>query len=148
LDERRHDYWVLSHLEDLLGHGAPRPRCVVRPRSVDDVVTTVDACREAGVAIVPFGLGSGVCGGVRAHSDRLLLDMSSLGGTRQIDAVNLLGAFDAGKRGSEAEREVADVGLTIGHWPQSIAVSSVGGWVATRASGQFSTANGNIEDIV
>src|SRR5262249_19761957 len=56
--------------------------------------------------------------------------------------------FDAGKRGSEAEREVADVGLTIGHWPQSIAVSSVGGWVATRASGQFSTANGNIEDIV
>src|SRR5262245_32654594 len=70
LDDRRHDYWVLSHLDDLLGRGAPRPRCVVRPRSVDDVVTTVDACREAGVAIVPFGLGSGVCGGVRAHPDR------------------------------------------------------------------------------
>jgi len=62
--------------------------------------------------------------------------------------VNLLGAFDAGKRGSDAEHDADAAGLTIGHWPQSVAVSSVGGWVATRASGQFSTANGNIEDIV
>ena len=64
LDERRHDYWVLSHLDDLQGRAAPRPRCVVRPHTVDDVVATVNACRDAGVAIVPFGLGSGVCGGV------------------------------------------------------------------------------------
>ncbi len=148
LDERRHDYWVLSHLDDLQHRAAPRPRCVVRPHSIDDVVATINACRHAGVAIVPFGLGSGVCGGVVAHQDRLLLDMSSMHQTRRIDPVNLLASFDAGKRGSDAEDEVAAKGLTIGHWPQSIAVSSVGGWVATRASGQFSTANGNIEDIV
>jgi alkyldihydroxyacetonephosphate synthase len=111
-------------------------------------VKTVDACRDAGIAIVPFGLGSGVCGGVRAHPQRVLLDMSSFANTRHVDTVNLLGAFDAGKRGSDAEQDVDAVGLTIGHWPQSVAVSSVGGWVATRASGQFSTANGNIEDIV
>jgi alkyldihydroxyacetonephosphate synthase len=148
LDDRRHDYWVLSHLDDLQGRGAPRPRCVVRPHSVDDVVATVNACRDAGVAIVPFGLGSGVCGGVLAHPERVLLDLSSMHRTRRIDSVNLLASFEAGKRGSDAEDEVAAHGLTIGHWPQSIAVSSVGGWVATRASGQFSTANGNIEDIV
>ena len=62
LDERRHDYWVLSHLDDLQGRNAPRPRCVVRPTDVDDVVATVDACRRASVAIVPFGLEIG-----RAH---------------------------------------------------------------------------------
>ena len=67
---------------------------------------------------------------------------------RFIDPVNLLASFDAGKNGLEAEDAVAARGLTIGHWPQSVAVSSVGGWVATRASGQFSTAYGNIEDIV
>jgi alkyldihydroxyacetonephosphate synthase len=148
LDAHRHDYWVRSHLDDLLGHGAPRPRCVVKPASVDDVVTTVNACRAAGVGIVPFGLGSGVCGGVVAHPERIVLDLSSLARTRRIDPINQLASFDAGKRGSDAEAEVAAQGLTMGHWPQSIAVSSVGGWVATRASGQFSTANGNIEDIV
>jgi len=148
LDERRHDYWVLSHLDDLQGRTAPRPRCVVRPTGVDDVVATIDACRTAGIALVPFGLGSGVCGGVLAHPDRVLLDLSSMQRTRHVDATNLLASFDAGKRGSDAEDAVAAHGLTIGHWPQSVAVSSVGGWIATRASGQFSTANGNIEDIV
>jgi alkyldihydroxyacetonephosphate synthase len=139
-DERRHDYWVRSHLDDLLARGAPAPRCVVRPVTLDAVIATVNACRNAGVAIVPFGLGSGVCGGVLATPERILLDMSAFNRTRRIDTTNQLAAFDAGKRGSEAEAEVAAVGLTIGHWPQS--------WVATRASGQFSTANGNIEDIV
>ena len=59
-----------------------------------------------------------------------------------------MATFDAGKNGLEAEQDVAAQGLTIGHWPQSVAVSTVGGWIATRASGQFSTAYGNIEDIV
>jgi alkyldihydroxyacetonephosphate synthase len=68
--------------------------------------------------------------------------------TRAIDETNLLASFGAGKNGLEAEQEVATRGLTIGHWPQSVAISSVGGWIATRASGQFSTAYGNIEDIV
>jgi len=148
LDERRHDYWVLSHLDDLQGRAAPRPRCVVRPTDVEDVVVAVNACRNARVALVPFGLGSGVCGGVLAHPNRVLLDLSSMQRTRHVDATNLLATFDAGKRGSDAEDAVAAHGLTIGHWPQSVAVSSVGGWIATRASGQFSTANGNIEDIV
>ncbi|NJN51880.1 MAG: FAD-binding oxidoreductase [Gammaproteobacteria bacterium] len=148
LDTRRHDYWVLSHLDDSQGRPAPRPLCVVQPTRIEQVVACVDQCRENGVSIVPFGLGSGVCGGVLAHPDRVVLDLSQLNRTRSIDAHNLLASFDAGKRGSEAEADVAARGLTIGHWPQSVAVSSVGGWVATRASGQFSTAYGNIEDIV
>ena len=50
LQERRHDYWVLSHLDDLQGRPAPKPACVVQPESVDDVVAVVDACREFGAS--------------------------------------------------------------------------------------------------
>lgn len=148
LDERRHDYWVLSHLDDVQERPAPRPACVVQPTSVDDVVAVVNACRESGTPLIPFGLGSGVCGGIVAREDAVLIDMSMMNAVRFIDEHNLLARFDAGKNGGEAERDVSRRGLTIGHWPQSIDVSTVGGWIATRASGQFSTGYGNIEDIV
>jgi len=148
LAERRHDYWMVSHLRDRRGEPAPSPACVVRPRSAADVQATLRFAAEHGVPVIPFGLGSGVVGGVIARPDAIVLDLSAMDRVRSIDPLNLLASFDAGKNGAEAEAAVAEHGLTIGHWPQSVAVSSVGGWVATRASGQFSTANGNIEDIV
>jgi alkyldihydroxyacetonephosphate synthase len=148
LQERRHDYWVMSYLDDIQGRPAPKPACVVQPDSVDDVVAVVNACREGGVALIPFGLGSGVCGGIISHPDKVLLDMSTMNRTRYINEANLMASFEAGKNGGEANREVEKQGLIIGHWPQSVDVSSVGGWVSTRASGQFSTGYGNIEDVV
>jgi alkyldihydroxyacetonephosphate synthase len=148
LDARRHDYWMVSHARDLAGEGAPRPACVVRPASIKDVQATLAIAGERRVPVIPFGLGSGVVGGVIASAEAIVLDMGAMNATRFIDPVNLLASFDAGKNGLEAEEAVALQGLTIGHWPQSVAISTVGGWVATRASGQFSTAYGNIEDIV
>ncbi len=148
LAARRHDYWVVSHVRDHIGTPGPQGVCVVRPTSVADVQAALSVARAHGVPVIPFGLGSGVVGGVVASPDAVVLDMSAMNQVRGIDPVNLLASFDAGKNGLEAEEAVAAQGLTIGHWPQSIAVSSVGGWVATRASGQFSSAYGNIEDIV
>lgn len=148
LAARRHDYWVASYVRDHAGEPGPSPACVVRPNGVADVQALLKVANETKTAVIPFGLGSGVCGGVVASPDAILLDMGAMSSTRAIDPVNLLGSFDAGKNGLEAENEVAAQGLTIGHWPQSVGVSSVGGWIATRASGQFSTAYGNIEDIV
>lgn len=148
LSARRHDYWMVSWLRDRLEAGAPKPACVVRPASPADVQTVMRVAVETGTPVIPFGLGSGVVGGVVARSDAILLDMGAMDRTRAIDGDNLLASFDAGKNGFAAEQEVAAQGLTIGHWPQSVEVSSVGGWIATRASGQFSTAYGNIEDIV
>jgi len=148
LAKRRHDYWVRSHLDDFQTRPAPQPACVVQPRAPEHVVAVVNACRARKVALIPYGLGSGVCGGVITRENAVLLDLSQMNRVRAIDDVNLLATFDAGKNGLEAEEAVAERGLTIGHWPQSIGVSSVGGWIATRASGQFSTAHGNIEDIV
>jgi alkyldihydroxyacetonephosphate synthase len=148
LQERRHDYWVRSHLDDVQNRPAPNALCVVQPTTIEEVVHTVNCCREANVALIPIGLASGVCGGVIAQEHSVILDMGSMKEIRSIDKTNLLASFDAGKNGMEAEDAVQNHGLTIGHWPQSIAVSSVGGWVATRASGQYSTGYGNIEDII
>ena len=145
---RRHDYWMVSNLRDRQGRGAPMPACVVRPASVADVQATVRACVAKGTPLIPFGQGSGVVGGVIAGPEAVLLDLGALNRVRSIDPVNLTASFDAGMNGLAAEEAVAAQGLTTGHWPQSIALSTVGGWIATRASGQFSTAYGNIEDIV
>lgn len=148
LDGRRHDNWVGSWLDDVAGHGAPRPACVVRPRDVADVVAVVNACREDSAPLVPFGLGSSVCGAIVASASTVVLDMGAMNRVRSVDARNLLASFDAGVRGSDAEAALEIEGLTLGHYPQSIGVSSVGGWVATRAAGQFSTAYGNVEDVL
>jgi alkyldihydroxyacetonephosphate synthase len=148
LADRRRDYWVLSQLDDLQGRGAPPPACVVRPAELSDVVIVVNACRETSTPLVPFGLGSGVCGGVLVPADAVVLDMGAMNAVRSVDPTNLLGSFDAGVRGSDAEMLLLQQGLTLGHYPQSIGVSTVGGWVATRAAGQFSTGYGNVEDVL
>ena len=148
LKELRHDYSVTSKLADMQGRGAPNPGCVVNPDSTRDVVAIVRICNEQKALLVPFGLGSGVCGGVIATPETVLLDMSSMKRIRAIDKLNLMATFDAGVRGTDAEASVAKEGMTIGHYPQSIELSTVGGWVATRSSGQFSSAYGSIEDVV
>ena len=148
LDERRFDYSVLSHLRDWRGEPLKRPGVVVQPETPSEVQTIVRIASETRTPLVPFGLGSGVCGGIKPDPSVILVDLGLMNRVREIDEVNLLASFDAGKQGLEAEEAVAEHGLTIGHWPQSIAISTVGGWVSTRAAGQFSTAYGNIEDIV
>lgn len=148
LRTHRRDAWVLSELDDLERALVPMPLCVVKPRTVEHVTAVVDICRQSQTPLVPSGLRSGVCGGVLAPEGSVLLDLSSLNRIRAIDERDLVGRFDAGVRGSDAEAALEARGLTLGHFPQSIALSSVGGWVATRAAGQFSTAYGNIEDLV
>jgi alkyldihydroxyacetonephosphate synthase len=148
LQERRRDYSVTNELADLQGRGAPKPACVVLPANTQDVVDIVKICNEKKALLIPFGLGSGVCGAIIATPETILLDMSAMKRIRKIDKKNLLATFDAGMRGSDAENAVQKEGMTIGHFPQSIELSTVGGWVATRSSGQFSSAYGSIENVV
>ncbi len=148
LAERRHDYSVLSQLADLKGRGCPNPACVVTPSTTNDVAAVVKICRETKTPLLTFGLGSGVVCGIMATPHCVLLDMGAMKKIRMIDTDNLMATFEAGVRGSDAEAAVARRGMTIGHFPQSMDVSSVGGWVATRSSGQFSSAYGSIEDMV
>lgn len=148
LKDRRQDYSMPAELADLQGRGAPNPACVVRPKTTQDVALIVKTCNKNKALLVPFGLGSGVVSAIIATPDTVVLDMGSMKKIRKLDKLNLMATFEAGVRGSDAENFVAKEGMTIGHYPQSIEVSSVGGWVATRASGQFSSAYGSIEDVV
>lgn len=142
------DYWSRSELEDWLGDSTPLPLAVVTPTSTEDMAAAVRICRAHGTAMVPRGGGSGVCGGVLAGRDQVVLSTTGLAGMEVLDEHNLLATFLAGTMGMDAENAVAAAGFTIGNWPQSIALSTVGGWLATRASGQYSTAYGNTEDLV
>ena len=148
LREHRHDSWMLAQLLDIEGRGAPEPAAVVRARSTDDVARTLRLCSELRAPVVPFGGGSGVCGAIEATAQTVVLSTRELTGLVELNDRNLLARFRAGTMGGDAERRVREAGLTIGHWPQSVELSTVGGWVATRAAGQFSTAYGNIEDVV
>jgi len=148
LDAHRRDSWSLAQIHELLGRGAPRPLAVVRPETADEVATALRLCRDARVPVVPFGGGSGVCGGVEARPDVVVMSTRGLDGLVSLDSRDLRASFRAGTMGGEAERRLEREGLTIGHWPQSVELSTVGGWVATRAAGQFSTAYGSIEDLV
>jgi alkyldihydroxyacetonephosphate synthase len=148
LTRARRDAWVLSDLDEVEQRAVELPLCVVRPRALSDVVTVVQLCRQRATPLVPSGLRSGVCGGVFAGAAQVVLDMSSMNALKRLEPVDMTATFEAGARGSDAEARVNEAGMTLGHFPQSIARSSVGGWVATRAAGQFSTGYGNIEDLV
>jgi alkyldihydroxyacetonephosphate synthase len=148
LADHRRDTWVLSELDDLEGHPPPLPLAVVAATTTEHVSATLELCRASRVPVVPFGGGSGVCGGIRLPEDAVVLSTRGIDRLVEIDPACLTATFGAGTLGIDAEQRVRREGLTIGQWPQSIELSTVGGWVATRAAGQFSTAYGNIEDVV
>lgn len=143
-----HDYWALEAIHDLGGTPADPPPAVVYPESTSEVATVLDIAQQHRAPIVPFGLGSGVCGGVRPGRDALVVDLSRMNRMVEVRPETLIAVAQAGMNGGEFERRLGDHGLTLGHFPQSIDRSTVGGWVATRASGQLSTRYGNIEDLV
>ncbi len=142
------DTWMLSELDDLEGRPPAPPLAVVEAESTQDVARTLALTREARVPVVPYGGGSGTCGGVRTSGDCIVLSTERMTGLVELDGASLTASFRAGTNGMEAERTLQKEGLTIGHWPQSIELSTVGGWVATRAAGQYSTLYGSIEDML
>jgi len=142
------DTWVMNELRDLRGETFSIPLAVVEARSTEEVSRAMRLCREARVAVVPYGGGSGVCGAIQVPEGAVVISTAKLRGLVALDSAGLIASFRAGTNGMDAENRVREDGLTIGHWPQSIEVSTVGGWVATRAAGQFSTGYGNIEDLV
>ena len=131
-----------------LREGAGRAAmCVVKPRSTEDVATLLRWADERRTPVVPFGLGSGVCGGVVA-SDAVSVDMTAMDAVMDIDHKSRLVRAQAGISGPALRDALAAEELTLGHEPQSLAISTLGGWVATRAIGQLSSRFGGIEDMV
>ncbi len=134
------------------GRLAHAPDAVVSPADHDEVLAVLAACAELDLAVVPFGGGSSVVGGVAPlageHAGVISVDLARLTGLLSLDAHSGLARFAAGTYGPDAEAELAAHGLTLGHHPQSFEFSTVGGWVATRSAGQGSTGYGRIDQLV
>ena len=134
------------------GDGSGAPDAVVRPGSEAEVAGALAACANAGVAVVPFGGGTSVVGGVEAlrgdHAAAISMDLGRMNRVLDLDPRSLLGVFEPGIFGPDLEDRLARAGLTLGHFPQSFEFSTVGGWVATRSAGQASTGYGRIDELV
>jgi alkyldihydroxyacetonephosphate synthase len=128
------------------------PDAVVFPESDEQVGALVRSCGREGVAVVPFGGGTSVVGGVAPvrgrHHAVIALDLRDLRGLGGIDRESLTVVAGAGTRGPALEAELAGHGLTLGHFPQSFEYVTIGGCAATRSAGQASTGYGRIDDLV
>jgi alkyldihydroxyacetonephosphate synthase len=158
---------VFSSVEDRLRHAAgsgyvdlarlrlgeldDAPDAVLVPSDAAAVRRVIDACAAAGVAVVPFGGGTSVVGGVeplRGKYERLVsLDLAALREV-EVDPRSLTARLGAGLRGPEAEAALARRGLTLGHFPQSFEYATVGGFAATRSAGQASSGYGRFDALV
>ena len=128
------------------------PDAVAAPADHDDVAAVLRVCVERGIAVVPFGGGTSVVGGVDpargAHRAVIALDLTRTAALLALDEVSLLATFGAGTTGPQAEELLGARGLTLGHFPQSFAYASLGGYAATRSSGQASRGYGRFDDLV
>ncbi len=127
------------------------PDGVGRPTDTEQVAATLAACAAAGVRVIPWGGGTSVTGGVNVTSGDapvLTLDLGRMAGMVDLDEVSGLATFGPGTTGPDVEGALFDHELTLGHFPQSWELSTVGGWVVTRSAGQESLGYGRIEDMV
>jgi alkyldihydroxyacetonephosphate synthase len=151
-DDRRayaRDLWPRHHLGVRAGNlPETSPAAVVWPRTTEEVATLVQTCHREGIPIVPFGAGSGVCGGILPDPRTVVLDLKRMEAVRSLRPEEDEITIESGAMGITLEERLQRRGLTVGHFPSSILCSTVGGWVAGRGAGQCSGRYGKIEDMV
>eukprot|EP01130_Rhizamoeba_saxonica_P012382 TRINITY_DN5205_c1_g1_i1.p1 TRINITY_DN5205_c1_g1~~TRINITY_DN5205_c1_g1_i1.p1 ORF type:complete len:623 (-),score=148.70 TRINITY_DN5205_c1_g1_i1:133-2001(-) len=128
------------------------PDVVVYPRKHKDVVKIVNAANTHNVVIIPYGGGTSVSSALIPPQleTRMIvsLDMHDMDKIKWIDSDNLVACIEAGIVGVELARKLEDIGYTLGHEPDSMEFSTLGGWIATRASGMKKNTYGNIEQLL
>ena len=133
------------------GDASTAPDAVVLPGSADEVAAVLEICAAERVAVVPFGGGTSVVGGVEPLREGfeavIALDLARLD-SLSTDRTSLTATIGAGLPGRRAEARLQARGLTLGHFPQSFEFGSIGGYVATRSAGQASTGYGRIDRLV
>ncbi|MEJ5253769.1 MAG: FAD-binding oxidoreductase [Acidimicrobiales bacterium] len=147
--EASRDWWPLAMTWALDGQVAALAAVVARPSTPEEVAAVLRVCDEAGVPVTAAAGRSGVCGGSVPLYGGVVLDLCGLAGIRDVDDTSLVVDVLPGTFGDHFEHELrSGHTLTAGHWPQSMALSTVGGWLACRGAGQLSTRYGKIEDLV
>ncbi|MBU2549608.1 MAG: FAD-dependent oxidoreductase [Proteobacteria bacterium] len=134
-----------------LGQVPSPPDAVVYPENHEQVLGILDVARTFQAAVVPFGGGSSVVGGVELPETvrpNICLDLTRMNRLLSLSPRNLTARFQAGIAGPDLEAALNRDGFTLGHFPQSFEFSTLGGWIATRGAGQKSARYGKIEDMV
>jgi alkyldihydroxyacetonephosphate synthase len=149
LAEAGRDWWPLAMQWALEGQVPGLPSVIVRPTTAAEVAAVLRVCTDHRVPVTAAGGRSGVCGASVPVHGGVVLDLTAMSGIVGVDDASLTVTVLPGTFGDAFEDALrADHGLTLGHWPQSIALSTVGGWLACRGAGQLSTRYGKIEDMV
>jgi len=153
LDEDRaeagRDWWPLAIGWATEGAVPCRPALVARPTETAQVSDVLALCDASRVPVTPAGGRSGVCGGSVPVFGGVALDLCGLAGIGAVDTDSLVADLRAGTFGPDVEAGLrGQHGVTLGHWPQSMDLSTVGGWLACRGAGQYSNRYGKIEDMV
>ena len=146
LDQYSHDAWPVSVLEKKLEVHQFRPDIVVTPKSKNEILGVLKVANENQVPVMPRGLGSSVTGQSLATQGGIVLDLTKIISEPVLNISDMTVSASAGMRGSDLEEWLNKKSLTLNFYPQSLSRSTIGGWVATRATGQLSTKFGGIED--
>lgn len=146
--EASRDWWPGAMIWATQGAVAGLAGAVVRPTSPDQVSAVLRLCDAARVPVTAAGGRSSVCGAAVPIFGGVVLDLTALSGIASIDETSMVVDVAAGMFGDLFEHELRAAGYTLGHWPQSVALSTVGGWLACRGAGQLSNRYGKIEDMV
>jgi alkyldihydroxyacetonephosphate synthase len=127
------------------------PDLVALPRDCSEVETVLNWAEAEGAAVIPFGGGTSVCGGVEARlADRpvVTMDLRRLDRLVEVDPTSLAARIEAGATGPRLEEQLREHGLTMRCFPQSFEYATLGGWIATRAGGHFATKETHVDDLV
>jgi len=127
------------------------PDLVAFPRDESEIEVVLSWAEAEGAAVVPFGGGTSVVGGVEARCGErpvVCLDLKRLDRVLEVDAESLAARIQAGATGPGLEDQLREHGLTLRHFPQSFEYATLGGWIATRAGGHFATLYTHIDDLV
>jgi alkyldihydroxyacetonephosphate synthase len=136
------------------GHFAHPPDFVAHPRSDAEIERLLEWCAGERVAAIPYGGGTSVVGGITPDIDShsrngvISIDIGALDRVLEVDPVSRAALIQAGATGPVLEAQLAEHGFTLRHFPQSFELSTLGGWIATRAAGHFATVLTHIEDFV
>ena len=135
----------------LLNDFISAPDVVAYPTNEQDIAAVMDWAGNVGAAMIPFGGGSSVVGGVTPPTDAratITLDLNRLDKVLEIDRTSRAARIQAGVFGPALENQLRPHGLTLRHFPQSFEFSTLGGWIATRSGGHFATLYTHIDDFV
>jgi alkyldihydroxyacetonephosphate synthase len=129
------------------------PDVVARPRDEREVEAVLEWAADAGAAVIPYGGGTSVVGGVEPRvperfAGAVSLDVGALDAVAEVDPVSRSARIGAGASGPRLEEQLRAHGMTMRFYPQSFELSTLGGWIATRAGGHFATRATHVDDLV